>query len=388
MKSLLLLFFSSTLWAQVKIAVLDNGFEGFKNEVGRNLPSSTFYHEAKNRDSHGFGDHGLAIAKILSSQVRPPYELHLYPTFGYSNFSAAVDDVIKNKMDIVLYAQVWEYGGNHDGQGFINALVSKATNAGILWINAAGNFGLSTYNSPIETDDKNWVKFPDNGVMIQCFEDSSCPLRAVLTWNDFKNDVNRGSNIDLDLLLLDDKFEKIAASELIQKRNSKNESGVSIYPREIIEIDLNPGIYYLRARAKSKNFAGHQLRITVSGEGIAMIHPSLDESLLNPADNADVITVGACDSPTSSKSLRLRKPDIVNISRIQLESGEFFEGSSAAAALVAGVAVNFKQNYPSLNRSQLLNLMANQMKSMDYIKPWSWSWRSDFSLIRSCSSPR
>ena len=36
-----------------------------------------------------------------------------------------------SQVDIILYAQNWQYGGNFDGGGFINSVVEEALSAGI-----------------------------------------------------------------------------------------------------------------------------------------------------------------------------------------------------------------------------------------------------------------
>ena len=129
-----------------------------------------------------------------------PAEFHLYNTYGFSNLQAAVNDVIARKIDLVLYAQNWEYGGNLDGHGFIDAVVGEATQAGILWINSTGDFGETTFNSPVRAGADGWASLPDpnQSVEIRCNQDpqnpqAKCPLRLVLSWNDFKDDPNAGT---------------------------------------------------------------------------------------------------------------------------------------------------------------------------------------------------
>ena len=115
---------------RVKIAILDNGFRGWLAEVGKSLPESTVYHDGPVAvDPKSEDPHGLVMAQILSgllNKTQINYDLHLYSAFGYTNFSAAVNLLIQQKIDIVLYSQVWEYGGNGDGAGFINTLVNRA----------------------------------------------------------------------------------------------------------------------------------------------------------------------------------------------------------------------------------------------------------------------
>ncbi|MFS4458549.1 S8 family serine peptidase [Bdellovibrio sp. HCB2-146] len=359
---------------RLRIAVLDKGFAGYENEIGRTLPQDTYYYPGPNQPAPTptataggtETDHGLRMAQILTafmtndlkaSQWEP--ELFLYNVFGYTNFKAAIDDMIEQQVDLVLYSEVWEYGGNHDGTGFINAQVTRATNAGIIWVNAAGNFGLTTYNSKIEIGQDSWVKLPNQNqaLAIRCEagKQKKCPVKIVLSWNDFKNDVNIGTDKDLDLALTDDLLNIVQSSALKQTKEDAERPGYSKYPREIIQAELKPGNYFLRVKARSENFGSRDtLRITVDGEGVQMPSHSVDETLLNPADNTTVITVGASDSDRSSSSRRLGKPDLMAPSSIKLTEGGEYRGSSNSAAIVAAGLAILKSNEPKKTRKDLI----------------------------------
>src|SRR5690606_37156643 len=114
--------------APIKVAVFDNGFEGYKAEIGRTLPKATVYHAGPVAAPESQERHGTIMARLLNHLItaggRYPHlepELHLHSTFGYSNLEAAVNDAIASGIDVILYSQVWEYGGNFDGRGFISA---------------------------------------------------------------------------------------------------------------------------------------------------------------------------------------------------------------------------------------------------------------------------
>ncbi len=364
---------------RLRIAVLDKGFFGYQEEIGRTLPQNTRYFAgplqppppiptptSTQENDESRGDHGLKMAQILiglltddlqAEQWEP--ELILYNTFGYTNLKASIDDMIANKVDLVLYSEVWEYGGNFDGTGFINAQINRATSEGIIWVNAAGNFALTTYNSRIKTLKDDWVQLPDqnNALELKCEGTgrTKCPVKIVLSWNDFKNDVDKGTNKDLDLALTDDLLNIIQTSSLTQTTEDADQPGFSKYPREIIQAELKPGTYYIRVKNRSKNFRDRDvLRITADGANLTMRSHSQDETLLNPADNSTVITVGASDSDRSSSSRRLGKPDIFAPSSLITEDGDEYRGSSNSAAIVAAGLALLKSNKPRWTRKDLL----------------------------------
>ncbi|QDK36516.1 S8 family serine peptidase [Bdellovibrio sp. NC01] len=356
---------------KLKIAVFDKGFAGFQKEIGVSLPAGTRYIAGPvSAPTNNETEHGLRMAQILTafmtndmqaSQWAP--ELTLYNVFGYSNFKAAIDDAIASKVDLILYSEVWQYGGNNDGKGFINKEVNRATSAGIIWVNAAGNFDLTTYNSTIQTIQDNWVRLPDqnNALAIRCEqnETKSCFLRVVLSWNDFKDNVDLGTKKDLDLVLTDDTLNVLQVGATKQS-DDVNESrpGFSKYPREIIETQLSPGLYFLRVKNRSGNFAAQDsLRISIEPDNITMPSHSINESVLNPADNPTVIAVGASDFPMSSRSASSGKPDIFAPSRLQLQDGRTPFGSSNSAAIVAAGLGLLKSQQPKLGRADLLRIV-------------------------------
>lgn len=363
----------STSAKTVKIAILDNGFKDRDKEIGKTLPASTVYHAGPVPvEPQGEEAHGLIMAQIVSGLLaKTPnisYELHLFSAFGYSNLQKAIQTAINDKFDIVLYSQVWEYGGNGDGKGFINALVNQATAAGIVWINAAGNFGDATYRAPVETlaDDWAYLPSPNRGVRVRCYDNPTgkCQLRAVLSWNDFKDDSALGTDKDLDLVLSDDTLKIIRTGGLQQvlAMPAGASQGYSLYPREIVEAELKTGVYELRVKVRSKNFtkANDELRIVTSGDYLEQLDTTpAQETLLAPADNATVLTIGASDSPKSGQSLKMGKPEFSTDSKVILKNGDTFKGSSNSAAMSAALAVIAKALNPTADRATVLAFLSS-----------------------------
>lgn len=383
---------------QLKIAILDKGFLGYESEIGKTLPSNTEYIPGPIAPPQDLKvEHGLKMAQILNALLTNNMEaqqwtpqLYLYNVYGFTNFKAAIDDLISKKVDLVLYSEVWEYGGNNDGWGFINVEVNKAIQNNVVWINAAGNYQLTTYNSKVVTGNENWVTLPDQNqaLKIQCKTqqaDLKCSLKIVLSWNDFKNDVNIGTEKDLDLALTDDMLNIIQTSALKQSSDpDENRPGYSKYPREIITAEINSGTYFIRVKNRSLNFTSNDsLRITVDGDNVVMPSHSLNESILNPADNPNVITVGASDSDKSSRSEILNKPDITAPSSLILNNGDEMRGSSNSAAIVAAGVGIVKGLNPQINKYQILKLLT----ATPVENPWNQSGLSLQALGFSFTGP-
>jgi hypothetical protein len=136
---------------------------------------------------------------------------------------------------------------------------------------------------------------------------------------------------------------------------NETRSGYSKYPREIVEAELKPGAYFLRVKNQSKNFGPRdRLRIVAEGDNLTLPSHSNGESLLNPADNPTVITVGANDSDRSSLSMSRGKPDIFAPSSIVLNNGDEYRGTSNSAAIVAAGVGILKSREPALDKEQIL----------------------------------
>lgn len=357
---------------KLRVAILDKAWLGVETEIGKTLPANTKYvlgPVAVPADLKS--NHGLRMAQIVTEFLGTTWanknlNLELYQVYGFTNFKFAIDQLIQNPPDVVLYSEVWELGGNSDGKGFINAQVNRALAANIKWVNAAGNFGDRTYNTGITTLNENWVKLPDQNqswkITCEAPKDKKCGLRVVLTWNDFKDDSELGTDRDLDLALTDDLLNIILTSTLKQSAD-KNESrpGYSKYPREAVSAEISAGTYFVRIKNVSKNFsASDRLRLIADGDFISVDSFDPNESLLNPADNPGVLSVGALDSERTSLSKKLSRPDLWAISSIILKDGQEFRGTSNAAAIFAtsvGLTVAYnKQQGIEVSRSDLIDL--------------------------------
>ncbi len=353
---------------KVRVAILDRGFYGFQKQVGKTLPETTKLIPGPVDPPKDLrANHGMAMAQILTSamtnggrneELAP--ELFLYEVYGFSNFQFAVEHILKNNIDVVLFSDVWEYGGNSDGRGFVNTEVNKVVSAGILWINSAGNFHERTYISGITDGADEYVQLPNanSSLAFQCEKNArkTCDVRIVLSWNDFKDTIDEGTDKDLDVALTDDFLNIVQTSSLKQaKEAQEGEAAISKYPREIVAAQVKPGRYFIRVKDRSHNFnSDDRLRITVSGDNLKLETYNDQEDLLNPADNSGVITVGASDSELSSVSVSMHKPEISVPSSIKLNDKSEYRGASNSAAIVAAGAALLRMQYPDLSREQFL----------------------------------
>ncbi len=208
----------------LKVAVLDYGFAGAESDRPY-LPAGTevveHYDPAFVRRDPDLGDpsyqkpfepgnrHGREMAQIVwaitGSDPRGP-KFYLLNASGPTMLRRAVRFAIEQDVDIILFSGSFEGGGNGDGRGPINRIVADALAAGILWINAAGNYGQHVYNGPVRILREGYLRL-GGGTDIAALRfrnrlDENT-VTVTLTWNDYREQEDAGTDKDLDLYVED-----------------------------------------------------------------------------------------------------------------------------------------------------------------------------------------
>jgi len=390
----------------VKVAVLDYGFAGL-DQGKPYLPASAEVVEHYSPEfirRYDLGDpnyqipldplnkHGRGMAQIIwavtgSNPGGPKF--YLLNASGPTMLRRAVRYAIERKVDLILFSGWFEGGGNGDGRGPINQVVSQATSAGIPWINAAGNTGMRVYNGPVRVLNDGYLKLRDGkdiaSLRFRNHADENT-VTVTLSWNDYRETEDAGSNKDLDLYVEDwagrivgsSQKRQIVGTEAAGTEETRN-------PRErliLANLPASPTVpsdpdycYRIRIKAPRGGFSAStdRLRVLVAATREAYVAPGNDaprpalefldasgeEELYPPADHPLVLTVGDDDrasalGPTLDRRV---KPDtILADSRAYFTDGEVTAGSSNAAAYVAGVVAVLKATNPMLQPADLLRI--------------------------------
>lgn len=378
----------------IKIAVLDFGFDGIDGKRPYlplnavlvehydpgfirkyNLGDPTFTKEFVSGNSHG-----RSMAQIVwgltGHHLNGP-KFYLLNANGPTLFRRAVKYAIEQRVDIILFSGVFEGAGNGDGRGFLNRVVNEALAAGIIWINAAGNYGRRTYDghvTPMPNGDLRFAGRPDPTCLRFRNRLDENSVTITLTWNDYREVEDAGTLKDLDLYVENDKGVRIGAAELTQVSGRPAGQGESRNPRERIQLnDLPAGDYRIRIRTKTPQLWTDQDRLRVlitaardesadprTGEpldGVPFLDANGKGEIYPPADNPLVLSVGDTTLASSSGATadNRRKPDvIIDDARATFTNGLSSTGASNAAAYFAGMVVIMKAIEPRLTTSDLL----------------------------------
>ncbi len=381
----------------IKIAILDSGFAGVGDRPY--LPKSAVvveHYDPAFVRRFGLGDpnfakpfnvgdtHGRMLAQLVwattgSSPDGPQF--YLLNANGPTLFRRAIRYAIEAKVDIILFSGTFEGAGNYDGKGPVNAAVDAAIDAGIIWVNAVGNSGGRVYNGPVDVGPDGFLRFRGTALPTALrfsnrYDENTVTI--TLTWNDYRETEDAGTDKDLDLIVTDSDGRVVGESKLTQVPLDRPAGqGESKNPRERLVLTDLPAIpswqeYRIKVKARGNNFGPRdRIRIQVSStkdvpytdpetgrtvDPVEFYDASKSEEVYPPADHPGVLTVGdmsrfSAIGPTADGRV---KPDVVLGTAVaRFSNGEEVVGSSNAAAYFAGVVVLMRAKEPTLAASHI-----------------------------------
>ncbi|HEY3090396.1 MAG TPA: S8 family serine peptidase [Jatrophihabitantaceae bacterium] len=204
--------------AGVKVGIVDVGFANLSAELtAGNLPSSQVHYvddpNDPNNQNHcgdeNTTDHGTAVAEIVH-QMAPDADLYLYCIDSTVGFQQA-EQQIQTAGDIKIVNSSLSFPGDSRGDGTGSAdsaatTVKSARQAGILWIQSAGNNALDHWSGTLRDADRDRLVDLD-GTTCQgnvCNEVDAVDVipggsgAAVLKWDDWPTVPSPAPQLTLD----------------------------------------------------------------------------------------------------------------------------------------------------------------------------------------------
>ncbi len=261
--------------AGVKIAVIDVGFAGLSQSQARgDLPYSLL-----TRDFTGTGidtglSHGTAVAEIVYD-IAPQATLYLVKIANEVDLDNAVTYCITEGVHIIVHSLGWFNTSFYDGTGTIAQIVNRAASAGILWVQAAGNFGRRHYG-PAFTDQNN-DGWHDTDVTLTA--QAGERILLYLTWDSWPQ-----SSDDYDLYLFDPAGNLLASS-------TKTQAGAEQPTERIYATATASGTY----RVRIQKVAGAAKRLALFSVYQDLSPYDSASSLATPADVDPALSVAAID---------------------------------------------------------------------------------------------
>ena len=337
-----------------RVCVLDLGFMGYQDLVGTELPADTTTASFRaDKDIAAGISHGTACAEVIHDMA-PNASLVLVNYSTDVEHHQAVEWIIANNVDVISYSMGWLSAGAGDGTGPICEDVSKAHQAGIVWVSAAGNSAEQHWQGRFtDRSGDSWHEFDKKSVEETDYftfkVEKGASFSVWLNWDDWGSwdgsaYVGSEGN-DYDLYLYDRNFT------LLDKSNSKQTQGA--YPIEGISLKANyRGKYYIRIKnRKTQRNCSLELFFNRASD---LEHVNPYSSINVPADSPHAVAVGAVGfgndnfhaytsrGPTNDQRI---KPDLCAPAGVSTETyGKFsYFGTSAGTAHVAGAVALLKE---------------------------------------------
>lgn len=341
----------------IKIGVLDLGFGGYKDLLGRELPENVTVEVFG--DDYAFNSevHGTACAEIIH-EMAPDAELYLaYYDGSDVAMGLAVEWLINQGVDIISNSTGSNGLTPMNGTGFAAELVNAAHDAGVFWVNAAGNEADVHYRGKFTDSNNDTIHefSPDSEVLPFIPFGPGVQTQIILSWNDWD-----AVNQDYDLGLFDKE------GNLLGKSEEPQEGKAGQLPIEGFIYEFEDNEVYLLV---IQNFEGRArgdatFDLFING---GLMHPDFtvaDHSLSSPSDAQGSFAVGAVHwsddalEPYSSNGPTAdgrTKPDMSAPSVVDSASyaPEAFDGTSAAAPHVSGAAALVLQAFPEFGPDEI-----------------------------------
>lgn len=368
----------------VRVLVLDVGFEGYTELLGGELPSEVTTRSFRSDgELEKGGVHGTACAEIIHDIAREA-DLYLANILYNTDVVDALNWAVENEVDVISYS-LGTYFGPGDGTGPFASLATQVKQAGLTWVTSAGNEARrhwsGTFNDP---DGDGWHNFSGEDEILEFFVSaeraSEDGVYSVLKWYDWGtyDDVNgySGATQDYDLYLL-----ALIDGQWVEVDKSTNPQPGYIWPWEQTGLwtsnqDMTWGVAIKKFNAsKAVSF---DLYIREASGPLEYV--VAEGSLSLPADSADIITVGAIDAeeyyyhsyssqgPTRDGRI---KPDLVGPSGVSVSATTYghlnndlgFYGTSASCPHMAAAIALFKTMTPYTSQ-EIVDIIMARVRDM------------------------
>ncbi|MGD2056062.1 MAG: S8 family serine peptidase [Gammaproteobacteria bacterium] len=366
--------------AGLKIGIIDLQFSNYQTSIDKGeLPANTVITDYTGNGTGG-GSHGTNVAEIVHDMA-PGARLYLARIDTEVELQQAVDDMIAAGVKVINHSVAWLGEAFYDGTGTLCDTTNSAETAGILWVNAAGNYRNSHYLgvfSDTDGDLRHEFAAGQNYNTINLTSGNTVTL--ILNWDDYPT-----TKTNYDLFLYDGNPD--AGGTLVaSSTNSQGNGHFNFpYPYEDLEYTaVKTGTHYIVVKNTGKSTASY--RLTLFSFETSFGVKTRASSLSQPADCASVLATGAttlADSPEGFSSEGPStdgrdKPEISAPDRVATSLSSSFAGTSAASPHAAGAATLVLAAHPGYSVTQVRNELTATAKD---VSATGFDYRTGFGRI-------
>ena len=394
----------------VKVGIIDSGFEGFRELMGTELPTTVLVRcytdlgvssrnlaDCRQYRGNPTGVHGTASAETVVDFI-PEASLYIANPRSHADMRDAVDWMISEGVSVINASISWGFDGPGNGTspytiGLVNT-VDRAVEAGIVWVSSAGNSAQHTwFGSYSNPDSDRWVNFLESGernyliihegFSLQDYESLQFELRWEDSWVLEDGQIG-GASSDLDLFVVDGATGTVVASSRDHQSGRPGE-----IPHEFLS-SLHfsgppTGSSYYVVVSHEGGDAPEWIQLVLSHAGPTLHYHTLYGSIKNPAEgrNLGMLAVGAANwrdvrtiEPYSSRGPTPDgrfKPDIIGATCGESATYPGYCGTSGSSPHVAGMSALVRQRFPDYTPAQVasyLKAFAQQRETPDPNNTW------------------
>jgi len=348
----------------VKVAIIDLGFQNLASaQNAGEIPANVVTVDYTGTGIQNTTKHGTAVAEVVHDMA-PDAELYLLKVGNDVDLGNAKDYCIAKGIQVINHSVAWLGAAFYDGTGPICDIANDAYNNGILWANAAGNYGNTHYQATM-TDSNNDKKheFGNNDQALSFYANGGATIQIILSWDAYPYTVD-----DYDLYLYNvDPDVNSGASAVASSTNSQGPVWAGQPYEEIVYTAPASGTYYMVIQKKATRDADHPLSVFFFNVS-SLEYKNKESSLAQPADATGVLAAGAVNTSDTLRGYSSRgptndgrtKPDVTATDGVANSVYGTFSGTSAASPHTAGAAALLLEQDPTLTVGRLMTRLESE----------------------------
>jgi hypothetical protein len=362
------------LGAGIRVGIIDGGFTGIAGLLGSELPGSvharcysgvgSFTSNLSACEDEGI-DHGTGVAETIADMA-PGVSLYVANPFSLLDFQRTVTWMSQNGVKVINASLATAFEGPGDGTdptgGSLYTIIGQASNAGILWVNSAGNSGENGWVGPwSDPDNDQFLNFEgddqENSLVLVAGQQAIVTARWNETWGRSRNDYDIG--------VFDEGGSLIASSVDVQNGNDDPVETL------VFEAPASATYHVVATRHSGATVSRFQILVLTSGAS-PLEHEVAASTIPTPVDSraAGFLAVGAVDvaTPNAIEDYSSRGPTVDNRIKPDVVAGDCgstitfgtFCGTSQSAPHVTGAAALVFEAFPRFTAQQAASFLRSR----------------------------